>query len=181
VLGSLGGSLALAAALLLVGAGVGKVRAPQPAAAMLRRALPGGLRPLARPALVRAAGLGEVAIGGAAVLLGNRWTLALLAATYLAFLALSLRLATTGSGAPCGCFGRADAPVGAGHVVLNAVAVAAAAVGVAQPPGAWGGRFDGAALPGVVGIAQAGLLAVLAYLAITALPALAAERRRAAR
>ena len=180
MLGSLGGSLALAAALLLIGAGVGKVRAPQPAAAMLRRALPGGLRTIARPALVRVAGLGEVAVGAATVLTGSRWALGLLAAAYLAFLALSLRLAAAGSGAPCGCFGRADAPVGAGHVVLNVVAVAAAIIGFVRPPGAWGGRFDGAVLPGVVGLAQAGLLAVLAYLAITALPALAAERRRAA-
>src|SRR6185312_1253731 len=39
VLGSLVGSIGLAAALLLGGAGVGKLRAPQPAATMLRRAL----------------------------------------------------------------------------------------------------------------------------------------------
>jgi len=180
VLGSLVGSVGLAAALLLGGAAVGKLRAPQPAATMLRRALPGGLRFLARPAAVRGAGLGELAVAAAAVLTGSRWALALLAAAYLGFLALSVRLAATPSSASCGCFGRADGPVGAGHVVLNLAATAAAVTGVVRPPGAGGGWFDRAALPAVVGVAQAGLLAVLAYLAITALPALGAERRRAA-
>src|SRR3954451_24782311 len=144
------GSLDLAAALLLGGAGLGKAWAPDPAAAMLRRALPAGLRSLARPDLVRSAGLGEVAVAGTSVLVGGRWALGLLASAYLAFLALSARLAAAKSSASCGCFGRADSPVGAGHVVLNTVASASAIAGVVRPPGAWGGWFDGAALPGVV-------------------------------
>jgi hypothetical protein len=181
MLGSSCASVALAAALLLAGAGVAKLRAPHPAAAMLRRALPGPLRTFARPAVVRLAGLGELAVALAAVLTGGRVALALLAAAYAAFLVLSIRLATAPTATSCGCFGQADSPVGAGHVVLNLVALGSALVGAVRPPGAWLGRFDGAALTGVVAVAQAGLLAVLGYLAITALPALAADRRRAAR
>jgi hypothetical protein len=173
------GSFCLAAALLLGGAGIGKLAAPQPAAAMLRQGLPHRLRRLARADLVRLAGAAELAVAVAVVLTGNRLTLVLLAAAYLAFLTLSARLAAAKATGSCGCFGRVDSPVGAGHLVLNLAAGAAAVAAAFRPPGAWGGLLDGAVLPGVVGVGQAALLAALGYLAITALPALTAERRRA--
>ncbi len=174
------GSLCLAAALLLGGAGLGKLRTPQPAAAMLRRAVPAGLRPLARAGVVRAVGVGELAVGVAAVLTGDRSALVLLAVAYLAFLGLAVRLLSAPTPASCGCFGRVDSPVGVGHVVLNLVAAGAAVAGAVRPVGSWGGLLDGAALPGVVGVGQSAVLAVLGYLAITALPALSAARRQAA-
>ena len=174
------GSISLAAALLLGGAGLGKLRSPRPAAAMLRRALPGGLRSLARPQLVRVAGAGELAVAVAVVLTGGRPALALLAAAYLCFLAISVRLATAGAATSCGCFGHADSPVGRGHVLLNLVAAGVAVAAAVRPTGAWGGWIAGSALPGVVGVGQAALLAVLGYLAITALPALSADRRKVA-
>lgn len=172
------GTLDLAAALLLAAAGLGKLRGPQPAAAMLRRALPRPLRAAARADLVRLAGLAELAVGSAVVLLGDRAALALLALAYLAFLAVAARLVRAGGSTSCGCFGRADSPVGAAHLVLNAVAAALAVAGTVRPAGRWGGLFDGDVLAGAVGVGQAALLAALAYLAITAWPALNAERRR---
>ena len=175
------GSLSLAAALLLAGAGAAKLGSPQPAVAMLRRGLPTGLRFLARALLVRAAGLGELAVGSAVVLTGSRLALVLLALAYLVFLALALRLTAAWSPTSCGCFGRTDSPVGAGHVLLDALAAAAATGAAVQPPGPLGGWAGHAALPAAVGVAQAGLLAAVAYLAITARPALLAERRRVSR
>ena len=172
------GSLDLAAALLVLAAGAGKLRAPAPATAMLRRALPGRLRFAARPGAVRVAGLVEFAVAGAVVLSGTRVALALLAAAYLGFLAISIRAVAAGASTSCGCFGRSDTPVGTAHLVLNGLALAVVLAGVARPPGAWGGLLHHAALPGAIGLAQAALLAALGYLAITAAPALAAERRR---
>lgn len=172
------GSLDLAAALLIGAAGLGKLRAPEPAVAMLRQAVPRALRSLPSAGAVRLAAVGEVGVGAAAVLTGGRPALALLAAAYVAFLAVSLRLAAADRSTSCGCFGRADSPVGLAHVVLNLVAAAVCVAGVFRPPGAWGGLLDGDVLPGVVGLAQSALLAALAFVAVTALPALAAERRR---
>lgn len=172
------GALDLAAAALLAAAGLGKLRSPAVAGTMLRRALPAALRPLARPATVRLAGLAELAVGAAVVLTGARAALALLAAAYLVFAAVTVRLIASGQRASCGCFGRADAPVGTAHLVLNAAAAAVALAGVVRPPGRWGGAFGADVLPGLIALAQAGLLAYAAFLSITALPALAAARRR---
>src|SRR2546423_7311977 len=87
------GSLDLAAALLIGAAGLGKLRAPEPAVAMLRQAVPRALRSLPSAGAVRLAAVGEVGVGAAAVLTGGRPALALLAPAYVAFLAVSLRLA----------------------------------------------------------------------------------------
>jgi hypothetical protein len=62
--------------------------------------------------------------------------------------------------------------------VLNAAAAAVALAGVVRPAGRWGGAFGADVLPGLIALAQAGLLAYAAFLSITALPALAAARRR---
>lgn len=174
------GVFVLAAALLLVAAGAAKVRAPGAAAAMLRRAAPWLPRVLRQPAAVRLGGAAEAAVGAAAVVTGGRIALVLLAACYAAFAAVALRLIAVGAGASCGCFGGADSPAGPAHVVLDVLATAAAVAGVVAPPGLFGGRFDGAVLPGLIGIAQAALLAYVGFLSITALPALAADRRRLA-
>jgi hypothetical protein len=61
---------------------------------------------------------------------------------------------------------------------VNAVAVAVAIAAAVRPPGALGGYTDSAVLVGVVGVGQSCLLAYLAFLCLTALPALAAARRR---
>ena len=172
------GSVLLAAALLLVGAGAAKLRAPEQAARMLRRAWWTRLRPGAARVLVRAGGVGELAVGLAVIVMGGRVAAALLGCCYLAFLAVATRLLGRGQRASCGCFGATDSPVGVGHVLVNAVAVGVAGVALARPPGPLGGLFAGDALAGVVGLGQSVLLACLAYLSITALPTLVAARRR---
>ena len=174
------GSLDLAAALLLGAAGVGKLRSPVPAVATLRRAVPRRMRAVAAPGTVRFAGAAELAVAAGVALDGGRAALLLLAAAYVVFLAVSARLARAGSSTSCGCFGASDSPIGTAHLVLNAVAAGVAVGGIVRPAGPWGGLARGDALPAAVGLAQAGLLAALAYLSITALPALAADRRRAA-
>src|SRR5580765_5277885 len=66
------GALSAAAAMLLIVAGVAKLRVPRPAAAMLLALLP-PLRSMRRARLLaRTLGLVEVAIGLSALLLGDR-------------------------------------------------------------------------------------------------------------
>lgn len=172
------GSVELAAALLLAGAGAAKLRAPQPAAAMLRRARLASLRPGRSRILIRTVGVAELGIGLAACVTGGRVAAALLGCCYVAFLIVAVRLLRGGHRASCGCFGATDSPVGAGHLVVNLVGIATASATVARPTGAVGGLLDDERLAGVVGVGQAVLLAYLAFLSITALPALLAARRR---
>lgn len=172
------GPLAAAAAVLLVLAGLGKMRAPRPAADMLVALVPRLTRQ--RPTVrrfVRLAGLGEIAVGAAFLAVGGRWTAALLAAAYLAFTVIALRLATQPADTSCGCFGAVDSPVGVAHVALNVVSVAAAGSAAARPVGPLGGLLGHDAVVTFVAGTQVQLLAWLGYLAITALPALASARR----
>ena len=172
------GSVQLAAALLLAGAGMAKLVAPDPAAAMLRKAWWTRLRSGASLALIRVGGVIEVGVGAAVLATGGRVAAALLGCCYLAFLIVAARLLRRGQRTSCGCFGATDSPVGIGHLVVNLVAVGVAITAVVRPPGPVGGLFDHHALTGVVGLGQAVLLAYLAFLSITALPALVAARRR---
>jgi hypothetical protein len=176
------GSVLLAAAMLLIGAGGAKLAAPAAATAMVRRSWP-RLRAVGRlDDGVRVGGTMEIAAGLLVIGHGGRLAAGLLAAGYLTFLAVSLRLVragrSTGRSTSCGCFGRADSPVGVSHVVLNVCGLAAGVAAMASPVGPVGDLFTGSTAAGLVGVAQAGLLAYLGFLSITALPALAAERRR---
>lgn len=172
------GPLAAAAALLLTVAGLAKLRAPAPAAAMIVSLVPAltRRRPAVR-AFIRGAGVGEVAVGVAFLTAGGRIPATLLAAAYLAFTAIALRLATRAADTSCGCFGAVDSPVGAAHVVLNLVCLGVATAAVVRPASALGGLLHRSLPVGLIGGAQVLLLAWLGYLAITALPALASARR----
>lgn len=161
-------------ALLLVGAGAGKIRHPGPTTDALRSA-----RLPASSWLVRALGGVEVATGLAVVLVGGVAASSALAIAYGTVTAVALR--QRGAGAGCGCFGSAGAPVTALHVAVDAlgagVAVGAAAVGAALPG-------SSIALPAIVAEASAvGLLAlgtaVLAAMALRLLLTLAPELRAA--
>jgi hypothetical protein len=174
------GSLGLAAALLLCAAGLAKLRTPEPAAAMLRRALPSAQRGLATSATIRLAAAAEVAVACVVVVDGGRLTHALLAGCYLTFAVVALRLALLPQRASCGCFGATDSPVGSAHVVLDVAATAIGAADALNPPGRLGGLIHSGPTIAVVGVAQAAVLAYVGFLAMTALPALAAERRRVA-
>jgi hypothetical protein len=152
------------AALLLVAAGVAKLRRPAPTGlALARLGLPG-----ADP-LVRLLGAVEVAAAGLAVAVGGG-AAAPVAGLYLGFAAFTAaqvrRAATTGERADCGCFGEADAPVGGTHVVVNVLlavaAVAAAAVGADGVGGALGSDAGATvAVVALAGVAAAGVRAVL--------------------
>ena len=171
------GVIAGSAALLLAVSGLAKLRAPGPAAAMLAGVLPG--RRLSRrilEPLVRAIALGEVAVGAAVLAAGGRLLALLLAACYLAFTVVALRLVASPGRTACGCFGRSDSTVGLPHVVLDLVGLGVAVASAVHPSGPLGGLTGHSALVASVGCAQAALLAWLGYLSISALPALAAAR-----
>lgn len=172
------GALFAATALLLVHAGAAKVRDPAAAAAMLRRAgspLGGsGMLPVA----VRAAGLVEAGVGASAALVGSRLTAVAVVCCYLAFAGVTVRLLRHAPRTSCGCFGRTSSPVGPAHLVLNLVAAGIAIAAAARPPRAFDGLLDGGVVHSLAGATQAGVLAYLGFLSITALPALSAARRR---
>lgn len=171
------GSLVLAAAFLLAGAGLAKAFAPDAAVTMLRSGWPALRRVPRLGVAVRAGGVTEAAVGGAVASVGGAVPVALLGAGYLAFAVVTIRLVSRGQRSSCGCFGRADSPVGPAHLVLNVACVGIAVAGTIRPPGPLGSLADGPALPAVVGVAQAALLAYLGFLSITALPALTTARR----
>lgn len=172
------GSVQLAAALLLAGAGVAKLRAPDQAAAMLRRAWRTRLNRRPARVLVRTGGLVELAAGAAVIAIGDRAAAALLGCCYLAFLLVAAQLVRRGQRTSCGCFGATESPVGLGHLVVNLAGIGIAIAATVRPPGAVGGLLHHGALTGVAGVGQAVLLAYLAFLSITAFPALLAARRR---
>lgn len=163
----MGGALGAAAAVLLLWSGLAKVRTPVPVAGLL-------VAPLA----VRGLGLAEVAVGAWFIAAGGPSSGAALAACYMIFTAVTLRLATSRRSVPCGCFGRSDGPTGVLHVAVDAVAAAAAVVAVASPPGPLGGFTDAAPTVVAVGLVQVLLLAALARLLVTSLPELLADRAR---
>lgn len=148
----------LAAAGLLVVAGVPKLSDPLPLVRALRQAgMPAGRL------LVRAFALAEVAIGVWALLAPSRLNAALVAAAYLVFTVFVVRvLRRDGVLSSCGCFGKADTPATATHVALTAAAALAAAVVASDPPASvWTAPGGGLATTTVL----AALAAVIAFLA----------------
>ncbi len=165
----------LAGTVLLLVAGVAKLRRPDGTARALRaQHLP------ASRALVRLLGTGEVALAAAALagLPGTAWAVAAAYAAFTAFVVLALvRDAPLSS---CGCFGEPDLPPTRTHVAVTA-ALAAASAATALGGDATG--LAGAAGSGApAALVAAGLVALLAWLALlslTALPRLAAAHRPA--
>jgi hypothetical protein len=168
--------IALSAALLLIVSGCAKLRDPQPAARMITRVLPGMHRPLL-PSAVRVVAVAELGVGGSAAALGGRWPFAALAAMYLGFAAVVLLAMRRGGDAACGCFGVADAPLGRAHLILDLLAAAMSVGACVSAPDRFAGIGALAPLPAVVASGQVLLLGWLGYLALTALPSLAATRR----
>lgn len=116
-------------AVVVVVGGAAKLVTPAAFATTLRTlGLPGGT------VAARLAGLVEVALGTAALVLGGTATAAALAALYVVFTLVVVQARRRGAES-CGCFGQVAAPPSVVHVVVNAasalLAAAAAAVGVA--------------------------------------------------
>ncbi len=105
----------LAAAAVLVVAGLAKLLRPTPTAIVMARAGLGG-----RDVHARLLGGVEVVTGSAAVVLGGRLSAAAVGLCYLAFAAFTARQVASGEPADCGCFGAASAPTTLVHVVANA-------------------------------------------------------------
>ena len=168
------GALCAAAAVLLAWSGLGKLRHPGPTARMLVGLL--GRRLPGRGLTVRTIGALELTIGVAVLVSGGRTAAAALATAYLVFTAVAARLATRGRRAPCGCFGATEAPTGLSHLVVDALALAAAVAGTIWPSGALGGYAGQGGPVLVAGLGQVVVLAGLAYVLVTALPDVQAAR-----
>lgn len=166
-------ALADSAALLLVASGWTKLRRPggtATAIAALTR------RPAVRDGVgrgaARAVGLAELCVAGLVLAAGGRPAAGLLAALYLGFLVVAARLRSVAAGTSCGCFGAASAPVGRAHLVVCACAVATAGAGLVVPPAGVAEVVRAAPGTGPVLVALVVVLAALAYLCLTSLPAL---------
>ena len=159
----------VAAALLLVVAGVAKAMEPLPLARALRIAGFPVRGPLLTP-LVRVGAVVEAVVGGAAVVAPSLLTAALLTASYAAFTAFVLRALRSGSPlATCGCFGGADTPPTAVHALTTAGLAVVAGVAAVSPTG-----LD-------LTPALLVMVAVLAYLVYLVLAVLPLVSRRATR
>ena len=167
------GALCAAAAVLLLGSGVAKLRRPAPATRLLAV-----LVGLPNRLLARLIGALEVGTAAAVLLSGGRVACAALAACYLTFTVVAVRLTSGPQPAPCGCFGESDTPTRPLHVAVDALACAAAVAGVVSPAGALGGFAGQPTLVAVVGLGQVAVLAGLAYVSMTVLPDVLAARER---
>jgi hypothetical protein len=120
----------LAAALILVCAGVAKLARPDDTTRALRAA---GIP--ARRSWVRAGAAAETAIGIAAIAFSGPVTAALLAASYTAFGAFVVAALVRGWPlSSCGCFGKADTRPTRVHAAMDAGAAAAALWWAADAP-----------------------------------------------
>jgi hypothetical protein len=169
----LAGPVAVAALVLAVG-GAYKLRDPGPTATMLATlGLPGSF------GVVRLVGGVEVVAGLATFLAGGPVATGVVAALFLAFALITLRLVRLGdAAASCGCFGRLSSRPSPIHVGVDAIAALVAGAGaVTGTPGFVQLRPD---LP-AAGLPQLLLVAVgtwLVVVTLTVLPdTLAAARR----
>ena len=168
----------VAAAVLLLVAGLPKVVDPEPTRRAARDAgLPSGA------GTVRLLGAAEAALGAAALLVGGRVPALLVALTYLGFAAVVTRGLVRGDMESCGCFNGDDSPPSVLHVVIDAGLAASAlavALAAAVPRPWWAIAAEdlaGALAMAVVGLVVAGLV----YLVLARLPRpLAAVAREAA-
>ncbi len=160
--------LLAAAALLLLAAGLPKVVDPRAGAGALRAArLPGG----STAALVRLAGLAEVAVAILVLTVGGRLAGAAVAVTYAALATFALRLARVAPEQPCGCFGSGDrSPVTGWHVGTDLALAAAGVAALVRPGRSLLAETAAQPLLGLPFLALVGALAFAAYLLMTALP-----------
>ncbi len=147
------------AAVVLCAAGLAKLRAPNGA---VRALMVTGLS--ANAALVRALAVGEVAIGGFALVRPSPWLAGAVAGLYASFCALSLALARRRAG--CGCFGEGDAPASVLQSLLSGALCLVAVAAALAPAHGIGWVLDaGAGQAGalIVGIGGAAYATVIAY------------------
>ena len=179
--GSLAASLLAVAALVLAVAGAAKVVRPAPTAVALRAS---GLSWIGHRGLVvfvRALALAELVVAGDALVDASAWARVVLAASYVTFAgfvlyALVRRLPI----ASCGCFGEADTPPTAAHLIVNiglAAATIVAAVTRAPAPSSVLTHRPGAGSLVALGVLVS---TALCLLVLTTLARVTAEGRAAA-
>ena len=158
----------LAAALLLVVAGVAKALDPLSLVRALRSAGLAVRAPLLSR-FVRVAAVFEAAVGAVAVVAPSRTAALAVAASYAGFTLFVLQALRSGSPlASCGCFGKADTPPTRLHALVTG-ALALAALVAADRPG-----VD----IGVGLVVVTGVLAYLTYLVLAVLPLVAQRATR---
>jgi len=101
-----------------------------------------------------------------------------LAVMHLGFAGFVTRLRSVAAGAPCGCFGPADAPADRLHVVVNLAAATVAALAAAGRPESLLATLAGQPALGVPYLALVVVAAGSTLLVLTALPELWAAARR---
>jgi hypothetical protein len=149
------------AALVLIVAGVAKLRVPAPAARALRELdVPAG-----EPA-IRVFAAAEVALGVWALVSPGAVAAIGLACCYGVFSMLAVLLARRR--AACGCFGESDFPASRLQALISGVLAAACAAAAIWPPHGLLDRPAGQAVVLAIGIAGSAYAMVLAY---TQLPA----------
>lgn len=168
--------LLLAAGVLLVVSGAGKLVRPRTAAeALVAAGLP---RSLPAPLLARVVGAGEVLAGAVIVLVGGRPAAAVTVVAYLALAAFAVRLLVVAPSTACGCLSpAARTPVSRWHVAVDLGLAAAGAVALAAPTAPLTTLLARDLLAGLLVVAAAALLAYLLTQLISALPALGTARR----
>lgn len=170
----------LAACLLVIVAGIAKLRTPTPAGRTVAALKVPGAEAFAGDLPIRILGLAEVLVAAAAMWLGGRLGAALMVAAFASFGAVIARALQVGSDVDCGCFGRVSSPLTKTHLVVDLAFLGAAGVGLFYPPTgirdlAGLGATEVIALPLVVI-----LLAATAFQLFTALPAVNRARSLAA-
>jgi hypothetical protein len=161
----------LVGTVILLIAGLGKVRHPAGTAQALRtQRLP------ATSALVRALGVTEIAVATAALagVGAAAWAVAALYLGFTGFVVLALT-----SGRPlssCGCFGEADLPPTRTHVGVTAALALAAACAVLSGPTGLPALLALGPAAAAAGLAVTALLSALSLLTLTGLPRLVAAR-----
>lgn len=160
--------LHVAAALLLIVAGVAKIVRPVPTTDLLASL---GLPEV--PAAVVVIGVVESVVGVLALVVGGPLLAAATGALYVGFLAVVWRALVTGA-TTCGCFGRVNSPPSWLHVVGNAGFAVASFVAVAgkTPTQVMADQLAS----GIGFVLGAAVIAGLALVAFTAVPEALAAR-----
>jgi hypothetical protein len=162
-------ALHASAALLVLVAGLAKVVRPDPTSDLLATlGLPSG------SAVSATIGVGESALGIAALVVGGPATAALVGALYVAFVIVVVRAMRAGASS-CGCFGRVDAPPSWIHVAGNTgfASISFVAIVGDSPIDVMDGQRAG----GAAFVAMVGVVAGLAFGAFTARPKAPGARR----
>jgi len=159
--------LAISLSALFAVSGVAKLRDPaKPAALLAAVRVAGGRR------LVMLLGAAELGLGVISLAAPSRASASCLAAAYLALALFSAYALSAGaSGANCGCFGVADAPLTRAHVAANTAAgIGALACVAAGPPHGLGWLAQQGAGVATIALAASAAATIAWFAIFTLLP-----------